>query len=238
MVLWTEARVWFYGQKHVSHTNIFERGEYICPQSYAVRKHDKLIGENTKVGNKIISYNYYKSVCVPHTCKTVKVNIVHISVSFVWHFSFVVVGFNLNKSWKKFQQTCLRAGWNWLTQLFMRWKTFKLVGVTIRQFEVILNEGVPAWKRGVGCYAERDGGVSSGGGGGQGASGGGEQQGANSICDVSQLVRQVETILGKPREGEGKKVAALRLLLIEAGRHALTTEVRIGSDFALHSGLV
>ena len=94
--------VWFYGQKHlqkhVSHTNIFERGEYICPQSYAVRKHDKLIGENTKVGNKIISYNYYKSVCVPHTCKTVKVNILHISVSFVWHFSFVVIGFNLNKS--------------------------------------------------------------------------------------------------------------------------------------------
>merc|ERR1719500_1683702 len=35
---------------------------------------------------------------------------------------------------------------------------------------------------------------------------------------------KVETILGKPREGEGKKVAALRLLLIEAGRHALTTE--------------
>ena len=123
MVLWTEARVWFYGQKHVSHTNIFERGEYICPQSYAVRKHDKLIGENTKVGNKIISYNYYKSVCVPHTCKTVKVNILHISVSFVWHFSFVV-GFNLDESWKKFQQTCLRAGWNWLTQLFMRWKNF------------------------------------------------------------------------------------------------------------------
>ena len=49
------------------------------------------------------------------------------------------------------------------------------------------------------------------------------------IHDISQLVREVGSILGKPREGEGKKVAALRLLLVEAGRHALTAEVRMGS---------
>ena len=41
----------------------------------------------------------------------------------------------------------------------------------------------------------------------------------------------VETMIAKPSEGESKKVAALRLLFIEASRHALTTEVRMGWFF-------